>query len=272
MGNIVESADLGRRLVALYNALDEHFGHEPHWWPIISPTPAFEQLVGAILVQQTRWETVERAIVRLLERGWLEPTMLAAAPTDELANLIRPCAFHTQKAPGLQAICQYLLETCNGEIERLLAGERQTVRTELLRLPRIGRETADTMMLYAGSHPCFIVDAYARRLLQRVDPWPGFDWLKTPYDQVQLFVETALLDHGDLGLPLREFHWRFHALITEACIHHCLASNMRCDLPGLQRRAFYDPKKCALHCVACQGCPLRVQCAVYQQKSSLAIE
>ena len=96
--------NLQSRLLALYDALSAHFAHEPHWWPIVGDTPQFEMLIGAVLVQQTRWETVEAAVVRLREAGLLAPAALAAADTAALAALIRPCAFHTQKAPGIQDI------------------------------------------------------------------------------------------------------------------------------------------------------------------------
>ncbi len=270
---------LGERIITLYNLLDKHFGHEPHWWPIRSATPQFEIMVGAVLVQQTRWEAVEAAVVRLRDAGLLAPAALMAADTAELAALIGPCAFHTQKAPGLQAICRYLLERYDGDLTALLAQERVPLRIELLALPRIGRETADTIMLYAGGHPTFIVDAYARRLLARVNLLPGFDFLKARYDDVQRLIEEAVpiadcrLQIADFHLPapaydeqspMCNFYRNFHALITEACIHHCLASKPRCDLPGA-RRTFVDPRKCAEHCLTCEGCPARPVCTYYQE-------
>ena len=267
-------------ILSLYNLLHDHFGHEPHWWPIHSDTPQFEIIVGAVLVQQTRWEAVEAAVVRMRDAGLLSPAAMAAADTAELAALIRPCAFHSQKAPGLQAICRYLVECYAGDLTALFAQERATLRAELLALPRIGRETADTIMLYAGGHPTFIVDAYARRLLARVNPLSGFDFLKARYDDVQHLVESAISiedvrgTFADFLLPpaINEqqavacnFYRDFHALITEACIHHCLASKPRCDLPGA-RRSFVDPRKCAEHCLMCGGCPARTICVCYQQQ------
>lgn len=262
--------DLERaRLLALYSALYQHFGHEPHWWPIVTATPQLEMLVGAVLVQQTRWETVEAAIIRLRDAGLLDPAALAGADTDALAALIRPCAFHTQKAPGLQAIARYLLARYDGDIAALLAQPRDPLRAELLALPRIGRETADTIMLYAGGHPVFVVDAYARRLFARIDLAPGFDFARARYDDVQALVERALTPwepslaaYPHLDGSLRHFLWDLHALIVEECIHHCLATRPRQDQPG-QRRAFVDPRKCAGHCLACAGCPLRSMCAAY---------
>jgi endonuclease III related protein len=137
---------LSDRLLGLYDTLYAHFGHEPHWWPIVSDTPQFEILVGAVLVQQTRGETVEAAVVRLRDAGLLSPAAIAAADTAALASLIRPCAFHGQKAPGLQAICRHIVECYGGDIGAMLSAERQKVRADLLALPRVGPETADTIM------------------------------------------------------------------------------------------------------------------------------
>jgi endonuclease-3 related protein len=268
---------LSDRLLALYEALYAHFGHEPHWWPIVSATPQLEILIGAVLVQQTRWETVEAAVVRLRDAGLLSPVALAAADTAGLAALIRPCAFHTQKAPGLQAIARHILDRHGGDVARLLDQERTALRAELLSLPRIGRETADAIMLYGGGHPVFIVDAYTRRLFGRLGLAPGFDFARAPYDAVQALVENAIgndergmmndevLHRSSFIVPrssLADFYWNLHALIIEECIHHCLATNPRQDQPGA-RRSFVDPRKCAAHCIACQGCPLREMCDTY---------
>jgi endonuclease-3 related protein len=221
---------------------------------------------------------VEAAIKRLRDAGLMRPAAMAAADTGALALLIRPCAFHTQKAPGLQAICRHLLARHDGRLERLLAGERAAVRAELLALPRIGKETADTVMLYAGGHPAFIVDAYARRLLARLGLVPGLDVLRAPYDAVQAVIEAAISELiADSRMQIADYSdqsaicnlqsailWRFHALIVEACIHHCLATRQRQDAPGL-RPTFVDPRKCAGHCLSCSGCPLRDICATYQK-------
>ncbi len=334
------SAELRGRLLAMYAALHRHFGHEPHWWPIYTDTPQFEIIVGAVLVQQTRWETAEAAVVRLRDAGLLTPAALAAADTAALAGLLRPCAFYTQKALGLQAICCHLLDHYGGDVTRLLAQDRAPLRAELLALPRIGPETADTIMLYAGSHPVFVVDAYARRLFARLGLLPGFDFTRAPYDAIQRLIEAALTpwdeeprtknqeprtenqtlyggpsvgaprtptadrhgeeererggdkdhatrntqhvsrksatdngprttDHGQLTTDhldgsLRHFLWDLHALINEACIHHCQATRPRQDRPGA-KRTFVDPRKCADHCIACTGCPLREMCATYQE-------
>jgi endonuclease-3 related protein len=293
------ATDLRERLLTLYDALHVHFGHEPHWWPICSDVPQFEIIVGAVLVQQTRWETAESAVARLNDARLLSPGALAAVGGAELADLIRPCAFYAQKAPDLQAIARHVLRRHSGDVGAMLRQERQTLRAELLALPRVGRETADTIMLYAGGHPLFIVDAYARRLFARIGLAPDIDFERAPYEAVQSLVEDALDDGrrtADDGSDRRllesvnladeahpssvfrptapsaaTFYWRFHALIDEACIHHCLARNPRCSRPGA-RRAYADPRKCAEHCLSCVGCPLRNVCAAYQRAAALVAE
>jgi endonuclease-3 related protein len=274
--------DLRERLLALYDALYAHFGSEPHWWPIITDAPQFEILLGSVLVQQTRWETVEAAIARLRDAGLLSLVALAGADTAALAALIRPCAFHTQKAPGIQAICRSIVERYDGDVAAMLAQPRAPLRAELLALPRIGRETADAIMLYGGAHPVFIVDAYARRLLARLDLAHGFDFARAPYDVVQQLIEDALADPivdcrlqiADNAPPIHttesprcNFYRNLHALIVEECIHHCLATRSHQDQPGAQRR-FVDVRKCAAHCLACQGCPLRGICATYRRDNA----
>lgn len=281
----MEPTALSRRLLAFIDALDAHFGHEPHWWPVVTEHPRFEVIVGTVLVQQTRWEMVESAIARLRDAGLMTPATLAACDTNLLAGLIRPCAFHLQKAPGLQAICRELEQQYGGDPARLLEGERLQVRARLLALPRIGRETADTIMLYGGGWPVFIVDAYARRLFARYELIPGYDMLRAPYDDIQARIEQALATHipDDAVEVERHFHIhratsashtgaffyaQLHALLVEACVHHCLARNPRCNRQGLARR-FRDPLKCSSHCLHCDGCPLRFDCVTYDQNYEL---
>jgi endonuclease-3 related protein len=266
------------RIIALHAQLAAHFAHEPHWWPIITADPPFEVAIGMVLVQQTRWQTVEAAIRRLAERGWMTPAGLAGADTGELAALIRPCAFHMQKAPGLQAIAGHILAGYAGDTAALLARPTAELRGELLALPRVGRETADTIMLYGGGHPVFIVDAYARRILGRAGLPAALDLARAPYDAVKELLERAIAAGSAPNLaperrvlpgfitprsPLTAFYWDFHALIVEACIHHCTATRPRCAAPGL-RPAFVDHRKCAEHCRDCQGCPLAATCAAHQ--------
>ena len=83
-------------LTEVYQHLLDALGPQ-HWWPGDSP---FEVMVGAVLVQNTNWQNVKRAIDNLREADLLEPHALYEVPTEELEQLIRvpPCG----RPPGPQ--------------------------------------------------------------------------------------------------------------------------------------------------------------------------
>jgi endonuclease-3 related protein len=290
-------------LVDTYAALRQHFGtltglDAPRpWWPLFSDDQPFEILVGAVLVQQTRWETVEAATLRLIAAGLLTPPALAAADPVELALQIRPAAFHTQKAAGLIAIATYLCERYAGSTAAMLAQPTALLRAELLGLPRIGPETCDVIMLYGGGHPVFVVDEYTRRLFERVDVRSGLSakggstgdegeprarkrgeeeangrgtasekrpfWRRASYEAMRLAIEAEL--SGTLSpvpSPLSALFAEYHAQINEACVRYCLA-RPRCDGPPA-RRVYSIQQGRENYLDREDGCPLRPVCAYYQ--------
>ncbi len=251
-------------LQTIYALLREHFGQltgpgAPRpWWPLYGDDPPFEMLVGAVLVQQTRWETVEAAVLRLLAAGLLAPPAMAAADAAALAELIRPAAFHTQKAPGLIAIARHICERHGGSAAAMLAQPTAELRAELLALPRVGRETCDVAMLYGGGHPVFVVDEYTRRLLERVGPagHPPDSW-RRPYEAVRAAIE------GALGEPRADLYAEYHAQINEACVRYCLA-RPRCDGPPA-RRVYSRQEGRESYLGREEGCPLRAVCGHYRR-------
>lgn len=263
-------------LQTIYALLSAHFGvmHGPAaarpWWPLFGADPPFEIIVGAVLVQQTRWETVEAAVLRLREADLLSPPALAAADPAALAALIRPAAFHTQKAPGLIAIARHICAHHGGSAARMLAQPSAPLRAELLALPRVGRETCDVIMLYGGDHPLFVVDEYTRRLFERVAPSEiGAEgdrgtaraiptvW-RSPYDTLRAYIEAELEPHS------AALYAEYHALISEECVRYCL-SRPRCDGPPARRvYSRQDGRESYLDLHA--GCPLRAVCALYQRE------
>jgi endonuclease-3 related protein len=254
-------------LPTIYTLLHAHFGQlhgaeavRP-WWPLLGADAAFEMLVGAVLVQQTRWETVEAAIRRLVERDWLAPAQLAACDPAELAALIRPAAFHRQKAPGLIAIAQHIVARYAGSTAHLLARPTQELRRELLALPRIGYETCDVIMLYGGGHTLFVVDEYTRRLFERVQPTlpdtTSAPIWRAPYEVLRTGIERAIT-------PSAALYADYHAQINEACVRYCL-SRPRCDGPPA-RRVYSQQAGRESYLDRDDGCPLRGVCAFYQSR------
>lgn len=263
--------DLGTRLMTIYDRLQTHYGHEPHWWPLFTDNWRWEIVLGAVLVQQTQWERVEQSIKRLDALGLVDVAALAASDEATIREAIRPVAYYNAKAPSLQKLACYVAERYGGEIERLFDQPSAELRRELLALPHVGPETADTMLVYAGQHASFIVDAYLRRVWGRLGVIDGVETMR--YEPLRQLIEAALPTDLDLGAyPQLEdsrarLFWDFHALIVEHGIHHCLPRRPRCDGTSAPRRAFSQPIKCAGHCPPCDGCPLRDVCAAYQQNA-----
>jgi endonuclease-3 related protein len=194
------------RLLEIFNRLAAHFG-PLHWWPAQSP---FEVVVGAILTQNTAWRNVEYAIANLKKAGALTPAALRALERYELEALIRPAGFFRQKAERLQLFVEHLFVRHGGDLAALLTGPLETVRAELLTCKGVGPETADSILLYAGNHPSFVVDAYTRRLFTRLGLLGGSEG----YESIRALFMDNLPHDTDL------FN-EYHALIVEECKTFC---------------------------------------------------
>jgi endonuclease-3 related protein len=194
------------RLYDIFNRLAAHFG-PLHWWPAQTP---FEVVVGAILTQNTAWRNVEYAIANLRAAGVLSPAALREIDRVELENLIRPAGFFRQKAERLQLFARHLFARHGGELAALLAGPLDAVRAELLACKGVGPETADSILLYAGNHPSFVVDAYTRRLFTRLGLLRGDEG----YEAIRALFMKNLPHETDL------FN-EYHALIVEECKTFC---------------------------------------------------
>jgi endonuclease-3 related protein len=152
-----------RILEWIYEKLFDHYG-SMGWWPAKDP---FEVAVGAILTQNTAWVNVERAIKNLGENGLLCPKAIFEASEEEISRLIRPAGYYRIKAKRLKEFIKFLFSKYRGEMSRMFERDPLVLRKELLGINGIGLETADSILLYAGGVPIFVVDAYTRRILSR---------------------------------------------------------------------------------------------------------
>ncbi len=177
------------------------------WWPGETP---FEVCVGAILTQNTNWQNVERAIANLKERGLLTPQALHELPLEELAILIRPAGYFRVKARRLKNFVCFLIEEYDGELERLFREGLEEARRRLLAISGIGPETADSILLYAGGLPTFVIDAYTRRILLR----HGLATEEMSYEELrELFMRHLPPDPG----LFNEYHALFVAVGKNFC-------------------------------------------------------
>lgn len=185
-----------------------------HWWPGETP---FEVMVGAILTQNTAWTNVEKAIANLKAARVLEPHALLAVPHSTLASLLRPAGYFNVKAKRLRNFLAWFVERFDGSVDRMFQVPLPVLRQELLGVKGIGPETADSILLYAGGLPSFVVDAYTYRILLR----HGMIAEDATYDDIKELFETKL--SRDVKL------WNeYHALLVRVGKDHC-RSKARCE-------------------------------------------
>ena len=200
------SENFSSKLLDIYHKLFDHFGHQ-NWWP---GETRFEVIIGAVLTQNTNWTNVEKAIGNLKLTGILSPKKIVELPNDALSEMIRPSGYFNQKAERLKLVCTYLLERCNGDLDRFGDITTEVLREELLAIKGIGPETADSILLYAFDRPLFVVDAYTARSFQRI----GLIGNNTGYSEIQsLFMDNIT--------PDPELFNDYHAQIVNLGKHYC---------------------------------------------------
>jgi len=209
----------GVSLRKVYETLHEYFG-DLHWWPGDSP---FEVIVGAILTQNTAWKNVETAISRLKAGDLLHPARLRHLADQHLADLIRPAGYFRVKTKRLKAFLQFLYQEYQDDLNALFAEDLWVLRKRLLSVHGIGEETADSILLYAGGKPVFVVDAYTRRIMQRHRFISG----KARYADIQTLFMTSL----PRSAPLFN---QYHALLVNTGKQFCRKQNPKCEICPLQ--------------------------------------
>ncbi len=190
----------------MYEALRARFGHQG-WWPGDTP---LEICVGAVLTQNTNWANVEKAIANLKAAGLLNLPQLHAAPIQRLARLIRPAGYYNVKARRLKNLIARVRETSGDDLEAFLDRPAETLRAELLGVRGIGRETADSIVLYAAGKCTFVVDAYTCRVLLR----HGLIDAEADYEAVKELLESNLPPDAAL---FNDFHAQFVAVGKTYC-------------------------------------------------------
>ncbi len=231
---------------AIYRKLSRAWGPQ-HWWPAETH---FEVIAGAILTQNTSWTNVERALTNLREAGVLSVAGIRELSLPQLQQLVRSSGYFRQKAQRLKDFIAFLDEKHGGSLEGMLATPTTQLRYELLAQKGIGPETADSILLYAGHHPIFVVDAYTRRVLERHDAVAP----DAKYDEIRSVVESALQRERPLRdgrpkplaqqrpnshppsamstaprAPLAQVYNEMHGLFVQLGKHFCHKRDPKCD-------------------------------------------
>ena len=221
----MDSPLMSQTLQTIHGRLLDRYGSQ-HWWPADEP---FEVMVGAILTQSTAWTNVDKAMVSLKAAGALSPAAMRRLPHDELAALVYSSGYYNAKAWKLKALAEWLGDRCRDDLDAQAALDPWQLRRELLGVHGIGEETADSIMLYACHRPVFVIDAYTRRIVDRIGFAPGGS---SYADYQRLFMDNLPAD-----APLFN---EYHALLV------CLGKNECRPRPLCQQ--------CCLGVHICQFC------------------
>jgi endonuclease-3 related protein len=230
---------------AIYRTLMRRWGPQ-HWWPAQT---AFEVVVGAILAQNTSWKNVERALASLRSADALSMAGIRKTPLPRLEEVVRSSGYYRQKAARLKTFVAFVDERYGGSLARMFRTATPQLRAELLSLRGIGPETADAILLYAGGHKVFVVDTYARRILQRhgaIDQAASYDEIRT---LVEIGLQRERASPPDVHSPamdrplaheptpmskaerssLAQVYNEMHGLLVQAGKNYCYNQNPDCE-------------------------------------------
>jgi endonuclease-3 related protein len=211
----------------LYKILLNRFDN-PNWWPIDidyhkknHTDPRFEIIVGTILTQNTSWSNVEKALLNLKLKKNLDIKNIPKIKNEKLQNMIKPSGFFKQKTIRLKKIALYINEKYNGNLDDFFNRNLYTIRDELLSINGIGEETADSILLYAGNLPIFVVDKYTKRICERL-----YICETISYKNIQEYFENELSKKYSQD-KLSKVYNEFHALIVIFAKEYC-KKNPKC--------------------------------------------
>jgi endonuclease-3 related protein len=230
---------------AIYRKLSRAWGQQ-HWWPAETP---FEVIVGAILTQNTSWTNVERAMANLRSTGALNVESIRELALPKLEEMVRSSGYFRQKAQRLKSFVAFLDARYGGSLEQMFATLTEQLREELLKQNGIGPETADSILLYAGGHEIFVIDAYTRRILERHLAVAG----GAKYDEIRNLIERALQREQPMEScpssrqvrpqvheasamstaqrsPLAQVYNEMHGLLVQVGKHYCLKQQPKCEV------------------------------------------
>ncbi len=209
------------QLYKVYSTLKKEYCVED-WWPVYDGREPFTEIsVGAILTQNTNWNNVEKALKHLISKDLITLESIKNADKKIIEELVKPAGFYKRKSETIK------------EFADRVYGRKNIDRELLLSIKGIGKETADSILLYALNKPVFVIDAYAKRLFSRL----GYISEDISYDNLQSFF------HKNLEKDVTLFQ-EYHAGIVEHCKSIC--------------------KKKPL----CENCPLKDFCKYKKQEIS----
>jgi endonuclease-3 related protein len=205
----------------LYREFYSHYGSQ-NWWPVtekrkikpeykkrkqLTEAQKLEVCFGAILTQNTSWKNVEKALIELNKNNLINAKKIISIKKRKLSELIKPAGYFNQKAGYLKEFCANLKKY--GYSVNSFFVSSLDLRKELLSIKGIGKETADSILLYAAKKPFFVVDAFTKRIISRISGEK-----EKKYEELQEFFHSSLERNSGLFSE-------FHALFVEHAKTFC---------------------------------------------------
>ena len=163
------------RVKKIFDILDPLYTREKTALKYQTP---FQLLISTILSAQCTDKQVN-TVTKVLFRKYLSPDDFIAVPISELEMDIRPTGFFRNKTKSIKGCCQGLVEQYGGEVPSTMA--------ELIKLPGVGRKTANCVLGAAFGVPGVVVDTHVKRLAIRL----GLTENKNP-DKIEKDLEKLL--------------------------------------------------------------------------------
>jgi endonuclease-3 related protein len=197
------------RVMGLYLSFAKKYGSPKEFWKKWCKNQKTKQdreeiALGAILTQRTNWRNVEKALKNLKEARALSIEKIYKIRKRDiklLEKLIKPSGFYKQKAKRIYQFCEFIAKN-HGSLEKFFNQDLETCREQLLKISGIGPETADSILLYAGNKPIFVIDEYTRRLVKKRKITN-----KLSYDHLQQLFQQNLAKNTKI-------YQDFHAMIV----------------------------------------------------------
>ncbi|GIV40112.1 MAG: endonuclease III [Thermonema sp.] len=184
----------------------------------------YQLLVAVILSAQCTDERVNQVTPALFER-YPTPQDLANAKVEEVYELIKSISYPNNKAKHLVGMAKMLVEQYGGEVPDTMEA--------LVKLPGVGRKTANVILSVIYDQPAMAVDTHVFRVSKRLGLVE--ESAKTPLE-----VEQELVKHIPKELVARAHHW----LILHGR-YVCLARKPKCDACGLRAYCLYYEQQVA---------------------------
>jgi endonuclease-3 related protein len=161
------------------------------------------------------WSNVEKALVNLKLKKMLEIKKISEIELKNLQNLIKPSGYFNQKAKRLKNLALHLNRKYHADLDIFFKRDLFDIREELLSLYGIGPETADSILLYAGGFPIFVVDTYTKRICDRLPLDTNLS-----YDDIQQYFQRELCKNYSKNKTAQIYN-ELHALIVEFAKTYC---------------------------------------------------